>query len=131
VGGVSGVEEGKLMSEAVRTQMKLSAVIFEVPDVETLDACRDWYVRLGLEKAPFDSPGESYWFDLGAGLFGIHTGGTAHGCSLWLDVPDVDDAYARLSTAGFAFDAPPSNEPYGRVARLTDPAGSAVRLITS
>jgi predicted enzyme related to lactoylglutathione lyase len=118
------------MPEAVRTEMKLSAVIFEVPDIATLDACRDWYIRLGLDKAPFDTPGESYWFFLGEGLLGIHTGSRAEGCSLWLDVPDVDESYARLSAAGFTFEAPPSDEPYGRVARLKDPAGSAVRLIS-
>jgi catechol 2,3-dioxygenase-like lactoylglutathione lyase family enzyme len=120
------------MSETVRTAMKLSAVIFEVPNVATLDACRDWYVRLGLEKTEFDSPGESYWFYLGSdGLLGVHIGGEARGCSLWLEVPDADESYARLSAAGFKFEGRPSDEPYGRVARLSDPAGSAVRLITS
>ena len=114
------------------TKLTVSTFIIEVPDVPTLDACRGWYEKLGLTRAPLDNPGESYWFDLGSEtLLGIHTGTQATaGCSLWLLAPDVDEAHSQLTQAGIQFETTPRTEPYGRVARLKDPAGFQVNLIT-
>lgn len=51
---------------------------------------------------------QKVWFELGnAALLGLHTGARAAGISLWPSVPDLDDAYAALSKAGFNFESPP------------------------
>ena len=117
----------------VQAQIKLNAVIIQVPDVQALDTCRDWYIRLGLTPQPWDQPGESYWFDLGNEVpLGIHTGSTglANGFEIYLSVVDIDETHASLTKAGFEFETAPETKFWGRSASLRDPAGSKVVLVS-
>ena len=123
------------MSEVIGSQgLKLGTLVIEVPDVETLDKCTAWYQELGLPRMPnLDQPGESYWFDVGNDvLLGIHIGAVSPptGFTLYLNVSNVDELYARLSTRGSAFESEPETKFWGRSARLKDPAGTAVRLVS-
>jgi catechol 2,3-dioxygenase-like lactoylglutathione lyase family enzyme len=47
----------------------------------------------------------------------------------FLDVDDVDAAYARMTAAGVTFASPPRQEPYGRVAVFLDIAGNKWDLL--
>jgi catechol 2,3-dioxygenase-like lactoylglutathione lyase family enzyme len=47
----------------------------------------------------------------------------------FLDVDDVDAAYARMTAAGVTFVSPPRQEPYGRVAVFLDIAGNKWDLL--
>ena len=122
------------MSDATQVQaLKLGTVVIEVPDVETLDACRAWYQALGLPKMDLAQPGESYWFDLGNDvLLGIHTGAKSPptGFTIYLNVPNVDEAYDRLRRRGFEFNLEPETKFWGRSAPLKDPAGASVILVS-
>ena len=121
------------MSDTVAgVKMMLSTIILHVPDVASLDKCRDWYLRLGLPVTS-ESPDESYWFDAGPTLLGIHVYDDPSGnVTLYLDVPDVDAAYGRLS-AEFEFESAPETKHAwgGRVAYLRDPVGNRVGLVSS
>ncbi len=115
--------------------MKLTTIILQVGDVAMLDRCRDWYLTLGLSKSPPDSPGESYWFDTGSGTsIGIHVGepvANPPALTIGLEVEDIDADYARLTAAGFNFDAAPVTKSWsGRVANLHDPVGHTLQLTT-
>jgi catechol 2,3-dioxygenase-like lactoylglutathione lyase family enzyme len=47
----------------------------------------------------------------------------------FLEVDDVDAAYARMTAAGVTFASPPRPEPYGRVAVFLDIAGNKWDLL--
>jgi predicted enzyme related to lactoylglutathione lyase len=47
----------------------------------------------------------------------------------FLDVDDVDAAYARMTAAGVTFASPPRQVPYGRVAVFLDIAGNKWDLL--
>jgi catechol 2,3-dioxygenase-like lactoylglutathione lyase family enzyme len=111
--------------------MNLSTVMLHTGNVEMLDRCRDWYRRLGLPLS-HEVPGESYWFDAGPTLLGIHTGDEpVGGVTLYLEVPDVDEAYEHLK-ADFEFESAPETKHAfsARVAYLLDPVGNRVGLLT-
>ena len=119
------------MSSEVSAAFRLSTIILHVPDVPALDRCRDRYRELRLPLS-LESPGESYWFDTGPTLLGIHTGEDFSGnVTIYLNVPDVDDAYARL-TDTLSFEAAPETKRNvgGRVAYLRDPVGNRVGPLT-
>ena len=122
------------MSDATQVQVpRLGTLVIEVENVETLESCRDWYQALGLAKMDLDQPGESYWFDLGSEvLLGIHTGSAPGptGFSIYLNVRDVDEFYESLRGRGFEFDSEPETKFWGRSARLRDPAGTTVILVS-
>jgi hypothetical protein len=126
-------EEGAVLEAIQFISMRLETVIIQVSDVQMLDECREWYSNLGLSKKPFDEPGESNWFDVGNdATLGIHTAPTAapSGFELYLTVPDVDKAYVSLRQRGFEFESVPETKFWGRSARLSDPAGTKIVLIS-
>jgi predicted enzyme related to lactoylglutathione lyase len=113
--------------------LTLNTIILPVADAESLYRLKDWYMRLGLKHAPPDSPDESVWFEVGGGVtFGIHTSDAPAptSISIYFNIADVDEAYARLAGHGFNFDAAPADKPWGgRVAYLKDPCGNSVGLV--
>ncbi|MPZ48665.1 MAG: hypothetical protein GEU75_05020 [Dehalococcoidia bacterium] len=119
------------MTTDVQVALRLSTIILHVPDIAALDRCRDWYLKLGLPLSS-ELPGESYWFDTGPTLLGIHTGDEVSGnVTIYLDVPDADAAYESLRTA-LDFESAPETKPAwgGRVAYLRDPVGNRVGLVS-
>jgi catechol 2,3-dioxygenase-like lactoylglutathione lyase family enzyme len=48
---------------------------------------------------------------------------------LFLQTDDFDKDHAKLQACGIAFEEPPRDEPYGRVAVFTDPFGNRWDLI--
>jgi predicted enzyme related to lactoylglutathione lyase len=121
-------------SAEVATSLKLSTVILHTGSVEALERCRGWYLKLGLPLAS-ETPTESYWFDCGPTLLGVHTSddvevqGTA---TVYFDVADADEAYERLLGEGFEFSEPPSTKSWGgRVCYLKDPVGNTVGLVAA
>jgi hypothetical protein len=112
--------------------MKLSVIVLSVGDVEMLDRCSDWYLKLGLSKSPPDNPGESYWFDTGSNTsIGVHTGlpvSEPDRIYVGLQVDDVDETYRRLSSDGFTFDGAPEDKAWGRAVSLHDPVGHTITL---
>lgn len=120
------------MEQTADSPPRLSTLVIEVPDVETLNACKAWYQSLGLPKKDFDQPGESYWFDAGNEiLLGVHIGASSppQAFTVYLTVPDVDGIYETLRARGFKFESAPETKFWGRAAQLRDPAGTAVRLV--
>lgn len=118
------------MTAEVKQGFEFSTMILHVPDVETLDSCRDWYTRFGLTPNG-DTPGESTWFDIGRGCsLGIHIGGKGSAV-VYFNVDDVDQLYQRLTDEGFQFDEAPTTKRWGgRVAYLKDPNGVAVGIVS-
>jgi catechol 2,3-dioxygenase-like lactoylglutathione lyase family enzyme len=116
-------------------QMRINTVILHVANIATLNRCRDWYRALGLPPGAPDVPDESYWFDVGRDVsLGVHIDGrssfTAGSATIYLEVPDTDEAYERLKSEGFNFQGEPESQFWGRVAYLLDPAGNRVGLVT-
>ena len=121
------------MTEAMGIQtLKLSTIILHTGGVEALERCRDWYLKLGLPLAS-ETPGESYWFECGPTLLGVHTSDdkdVAGNATVYFDVPDADEAYVRLLAEGFQFSDPPATKGWGgRVCYLKDPVGNTVGLV--
>lgn len=111
------------------------------PYIAVADARRaiDWYV------AVFDGHqrGEAYVMDdgrighaeIGIGDavlmlsdpfadFGVEPpSGTAHSSSIHVQVPDIDATVRLAADRGATIERPPADEPYGRVATMTDPFG--------
>jgi hypothetical protein len=114
--------------------MKLTVLILQVGDVESLERCHDWYTRLGLASSAPDNPGESYWFDTGNGTsIGIHTGprlSEPERITVGLEVDDVDVTYRQLSDDGFLFHGLPRTKEWGRSVSLSDPGGHTVTIVS-
>ena|SRR5688500_2842228 len=113
--------------------MKLSVIILSVGDVEMLDRCRDWYLKLGLTTSSPDNPGESYWFDTGNNTqLGVHTGDPVSEPArvhVYLELDDLDEQYVRLSAAGLGFESAPRLKPWGSDVSLHDPVGHTITLV--
>jgi catechol 2,3-dioxygenase-like lactoylglutathione lyase family enzyme len=75
--------------------------------------------QTGILLARADGPDQ-------AAAVGQHAGGRV---GLFLQVDDIDDAYARMTAAGVEFLSPPRTEPYGRVAVFLDIAGNKWDLL--
>ena len=112
--------------------MQLSTVVLHVADQAALEACRDWYRRLGLDETGYLA-GESVWFATGNGTsLGIHIESVfAPGAAIvMLSVEDVDREYDRLLAASIDAEEAPQNRFWGRVLYLCDPAGNRIGLVT-
>lgn len=56
--------------------------------------------------------------------------GTPSHWQVYFDAPDVDATVAKVLANGGSVLEPVSNSPYGRLAMVADPMGSAFRVIT-
>ena len=112
---------------------KLNAVILNVADSKMLTACRDWYLRLGLELSS-ELPEESVFFNTGNGaLLALHTASNpGRGeVGVYLEVENVEKLYEKLSREGIEFQGSPQKMPWGYIAVwLYDPAGHQIALVT-
>jgi uncharacterized glyoxalase superfamily protein PhnB len=112
--------------------MQLSTVILHVPDDATLQACKEWYIRLGLTPSG-EAPGESVFFATGEGMsLGVHIYSDAApgSATVYLTVDDVDREYDRLLAASIDAEEAPQDRFWGRVLNLRDPAGHRIVLVT-
>lgn len=106
---------------------RIETVIQWVSDVE---ASKAWYTDfLGVEPTPYDAPyykfGEHAYVILAPSEPGTGRGGTG----VWLEVEDVDAAYAELRGRGYTFNEEPFDIPPGRLVTINDPDGNILGLI--
>jgi len=57
--------------------------------------------------------------------------GEPSGWNVYFEVADVDAALAQVTALGGKIIEPAQDTPYGRMARVEDPTGTAFRLVTS
>jgi uncharacterized glyoxalase superfamily protein PhnB len=111
--------------------MQLSTVMLHVADSAALEACREWYARLGLMQSDY-VPDESAFFDAGAGtLIGIHIEEDASpgAATVYLTVTNADGEYERLMQVGIDPATAPEDRFWGRVFYLRDPAGHRIGIV--
>lgn len=121
---------------------RLALVAVLVPDY---DAALGFFLPLGFElREDTDLGGGKRWLRIGlpggstefllaravggrqAAAVGNQGGGRVW---LFLETADFDRDHAAFSAAGVAFEGPPRDEPYGRVAVFRDPWGNRWDLI--
>jgi methyltransferase (TIGR00027 family) len=107
---------------------ELKRVVYEVEDVE---AAKQWYSRvLGSEPA-FDSPVASI-FRVNQNSLSLAKGRAASTgddrVTVYWEVDDVDQAFARLIELGARAKTPPANVLTLRVAQVVDPFGNVLGL---
>lgn len=107
---------------------------FPILSVEDLPRAVAFYARLGfVESYRFPDAGPAAFVTLARrgceiGLAAGREDGHS-GFSYWVDVDDVDAAYAELTAAGAPSEAEPKTEPWGeRLASVRDPDGNVVHL---
>lgn len=108
----------------------LESVVRFVPDI---DAAARWYAALLGGVVEHENPQYAYvrtpW-----GVIGFHPAddkcpGGVGGTTVYWEVPDLDDALARLTAAGARLHRGPALTSFGaRVAMLVDPFGGSLGL---
>ena len=61
----------------------------------------------------------------------MHDPDEASGWNVYFEVTDVDASLAEVTELGGTIVEPAQDTPYGRLARVKDPTGTAFRLVTS
>lgn len=102
------------------------------------DGAQSFYAQvLSLEARPMtDTPGFRYATlrqpgseeDLAGMMDASLDPDALPGWSIYWDVPDADDAVARVAALGGTVVSEPQSSPYGRMATVRDPAGAEFRL---
>ncbi len=98
---------------------------FELREDSALGGGKRW-VRIGLPGAATEILLASALGDAQTAAIGNQGGGRVW---LFLKTADFDRNFAAFTAAGVRFEAPPRDEPYGRVAVFSDPWGNRWDLI--
>jgi hydroxymethylpyrimidine/phosphomethylpyrimidine kinase len=128
-----GRGHGPMGQQAVRLDLNMS--FFEpmlnqvtVP-ARDLAASERFYRLLGLRQVVRAHPRYARFESEGGATFSIGTDEAYTAPVVYFECGDLDVTVAYLQQQGFRFDQEPRDEKWGwREARLTDPAGNAVRL---
>jgi methyltransferase (TIGR00027 family) len=107
---------------------ELKRVVYQVEDV---DAAKEWYGRMLGSEPAFDSPVAAIFRVSQNSLSLAKAGGASRGedrVTVYWEVDDVDQAFARLVELGAQPQMPPANVLTLRVARVTDPFGNVLGL---
>jgi predicted enzyme related to lactoylglutathione lyase len=99
------------------------------------DAVSFYRVVFGWDTHVMSETDEFRYTTLGEGedaLAGIMDDpGEPSGWNVYFEVADVDAALAQVTDLGGSIVEPAQDTPYGRIARVEDPTGTAFRLVTS
>jgi catechol 2,3-dioxygenase-like lactoylglutathione lyase family enzyme len=94
-----------------------------------LDASAAFYLTLGFRPIVISPHYRRFLAPEGDATLSLHVGGVAGDACVYLETDHLDAEVARLSTAGIAFDAPPTDQSWlWREAWTRDPAGNRVCL---